>query len=577
MNAPVRRRAVAAIALAAASTAMLYGSAPALAASTTASGAVTAAVGPTVTRLDGADRYDVSANLSATTFSPGVPVAYVATGEKFPDALSGGPAGGVNGGPVLLVHSTSVPDSVASELARLKPRRIVVLGGTVSVSGSVETALAAYTSGSVTRLDGADRYDVSAAISASTFAPGVPVAYVATGEKFPDALSGGPAGGAHGGPVLLVRPTSVPDSVATELARLKPQRIVVLGGTVSVSGSVQTALGAYTTGAVTRLDGADRYDVSANLSATTFSPGVPVAYVATGEKFPDALSGGPAGGAHGGPVLLVRPTSVPDSVATELARLKPQRIVVLGGTVSVSGSVAARLASPTASADLPATGVPAGTRLKASGGLTISTAGTVVNGLDIAGCVDVRASNVVIKNTRIRCARTTTAVRVYDGVRNLVVVDSEIDGGGVVSAAVGFNDFTLQRVNIHNVVDGPRLGDRTRLLNSYVHDLVRTASSHNDAVQITGGTDIQIIGNTLDAYNAKSGDLMNAAIMIGSEFAPLRDLTITNNYLNGGNYTVNFRADTNAARVAASGNVFGPDHRYGEITRADIPGVQWRG
>jgi subtilisin family serine protease len=97
----------------------------------------------------------------------------------------------------------------------------------------------------VTRLAGADRYATSAAISRATYAPGVPVAYIATGLGFADALSGAPAAALQGGPLLLVRGTSIPSVVATELARLQPGRIVVLGGTSVVSAGVASALDAY--------------------------------------------------------------------------------------------------------------------------------------------------------------------------------------------------------------------------------------------------------------------------------------------------------------------------------------------
>ena len=79
----------------------------------------------------------------------------------------------------------------------------------------------------------------------ATFAPGVAVAYVATGVDFPDALSGSAAAGLRGGPVLLVCPSGVPAVVATELSRLKPAKIVILGGTGVVSAAVQSALAAY--------------------------------------------------------------------------------------------------------------------------------------------------------------------------------------------------------------------------------------------------------------------------------------------------------------------------------------------
>jgi putative cell wall-binding protein len=155
---------------------------------------------------------------------------------------------GKQGGPILLVPGTSIPSAIATELGRLKPARIVILGGTGVVSAGVATALDAYTTGTVTRLSGADRYATSAAISKASFSPGVPVAYIATGTGFADALSGAPVAGKQGGPILLVPGTSIPSAIATELGRLKPARIVILGGTGVVSAGVATALSFYTTG-----------------------------------------------------------------------------------------------------------------------------------------------------------------------------------------------------------------------------------------------------------------------------------------------------------------------------------------
>ena len=116
------------------------------------------------------------------------------------------------------------------------------------VSAGVPTLLAGYTSGSVTRLSGASRYDTSAAISAANFSANVPVVYIATGLGFPDALSGAPVAGIGGGPILLVPGTSIPAVIDTELKRLLPANIIILGGTGVVSTGVQTALQTYTSG-----------------------------------------------------------------------------------------------------------------------------------------------------------------------------------------------------------------------------------------------------------------------------------------------------------------------------------------
>jgi hypothetical protein len=113
-----------------------------------------------------------------------------------------------------------------------------VLGGTVG------STLASYTSGPVARLSGGDRYATAAAISAATFKPGVSVAYIANGGNFPDALAGAPVAGLEAGPLLLVARDAIPAATAAELSRLKPARIVILGGAGVVSDSVAALLGA---------------------------------------------------------------------------------------------------------------------------------------------------------------------------------------------------------------------------------------------------------------------------------------------------------------------------------------------
>ncbi len=191
-------------------------------------------------RLGGADRYATAVAVSAATYAPGVPVVYLASGAGFADALAGAAAAGMQNSPVLLVTKTAVPAVVIAELTRLQPARIVVLGGTGSVSDAVVSAARAYTSGTVTRLGGADRYATAVAVSAATYAPGVPVVYLASGAGFADALAGAAAAGMQNSPVLLVTKTAVPAVVIAELTRLQPARIVVLGGTGSVSDAVRT-------------------------------------------------------------------------------------------------------------------------------------------------------------------------------------------------------------------------------------------------------------------------------------------------------------------------------------------------
>ena len=295
-----------------------------------------------VSRIAGSDRYSTAARVSASQFAPGVPVAFIASGATFPDALSAAPVAATSGGPILLSSQNFLPGAVADELHRLKPKRIVVLGGTGAISSAVASKLAAFTSGSVTRIGGADRYATSAALSKSRFAPGAPVAYLTSGSKFPDALSAAPHAALSDGPILLAGGGDrLPSAIVDELKRLEPETIEIIGGGI-VGPHAHAQLDALIPGYSVSTNGRDRYETSALLS-DWFDYGVSVAYVANGMDFPDALAGGPVAGIGSGPVLLTDRYSLPNSVADALKRLRPDKIVILGGVGAVSAMVESQL------------------------------------------------------------------------------------------------------------------------------------------------------------------------------------------------------------------------------------------
>ena len=295
-----------------------------------------------IERLAGADRYATAALVSERTIVGPVSTVYVATGANYPDALTGGPAAARAGGPILLVTPSQVPAATRSEIQRLAPQRIVVLGGPNVVSESVRSQLAALAPGGATRLAGADRYETAARIARAAF-PSAPVAYIATGTDYPDALGGAAAAGVDGGPILLVRRDAVPAATRAELSRLRPARIVVLGGVNAISADVAAQLQPYAATPIARRAGIDRYETAVQVSRATFAANVPRVFIATGANFPDGLAGGPAAAISGGPLLLVRPDSLPASVRDELARLNPARVTILGGTTAVNESVRAQI------------------------------------------------------------------------------------------------------------------------------------------------------------------------------------------------------------------------------------------
>ncbi|MEO8468590.1 MAG: cell wall-binding repeat-containing protein [Chloroflexota bacterium] len=195
------------------------------------------------------------------------------------------------------------------------------------------------------RIAGLNRYSTAGAIAADAFQPGIDVVYVATGTAFADALAAAAVAGAKHAPVLLVAPTVIPAATTAAIARLQPNRIVVVGGTGAVSDVVLAALGASAPDGVQRIAGPDRFLTAAALSAATYPDGAPVAYVVPGFGFADAVSAAPAAARDGGPVLLTRAEALPDATAQELVRLAPSRVVIVGGTAVVGDSVLASISA----------------------------------------------------------------------------------------------------------------------------------------------------------------------------------------------------------------------------------------
>lgn len=298
-----------------------------------------------VERQFGADRYATAARVSLRAYqAQGSASAFIADGTAFPDALSAAAAAGRAGAPVLLTPPTVLRDSPRKELTRLGADRAYISGGPGAISSDVQRQIATITTAGVTRLAGADRYATAAAVSALW--PSAATVYLASGRDFPDALAGAAAAGAKDSPVLLARGSTLPDETASALARLRPSRIVVLGGSAVVSDDV-AAQAAAATGVATsvqRLAGIDRYSTAVAVSKATFpTAGVPAVYIASGVSFPDALAGAAAAGHRGGPVLLARQGGLSTAVLDEIRRLKPKRVILLGGPAVISDNAIAQL------------------------------------------------------------------------------------------------------------------------------------------------------------------------------------------------------------------------------------------
>ncbi|MBN1171339.1 MAG: right-handed parallel beta-helix repeat-containing protein [Micromonosporaceae bacterium] len=201
--------------------------------------------------------------------------------------------------------------------------------------------------------------------------------------------------------------------------------------------------------------------------------------------------------------------------------------------------------------DATTTGVPAGTPLTVVvGNVTVTTAGAVIDGQDIQGCVAVEAPNVTIRRSKITC-REFWAVRsfadTYTG-GGLLLEDVEIDCGKSNSTAVGSYGFVARRVNVHDCENGFDIGNTATVVDSYIHSPFEGVDGHTDGIQLSGGAHITISHNTILNPGGTSA--------IISHPANNSDVVISNNLLAGGAYTLYCPEET-SERFRVFDNRFG--------------------
>ncbi|WP_194830581.1 cell wall-binding repeat-containing protein [Laceyella tengchongensis] len=296
---------------------------------------------PSTKRLSGKDRYEVSANVYkeiSSIINTGTVV--LASGEAYADALSGGPLAYLEGGPVLLTARDSLPLSTKSILQKLKPQKAIILGGTDTVSTSVQNELNQLGIVTIERMDGADRFEVSAQIAEKMEYIDSGTAIVVNGLLYPDALSSSSVALDNGMPILQVTADTVPGAINNYLNKHDEiKNIVIVGGPGSVSDQVLTELKKSNRNVV-RIGGKDRYEVGINL-IKAFKLDVETLSFASGLDFPDAISGAPLAAYLSSPILLNLPNKLTESVTTFMSEKRGGivQLYLIGGESSISTEV----------------------------------------------------------------------------------------------------------------------------------------------------------------------------------------------------------------------------------------------
>lgn len=212
------------------------------------------------------------------------------------------------------------------------------------------------------------------------------------------------------------------------------------------------------------------------------------------------------------------------------------------------------------------------------GNLTVTVAGTVIDRMDITGCLDVQANNVTVTNSKIGSAGNCGDYTVRSfGRAGLHITDSEIVMGGFDGKGIAFDGYTLLRVKFTGGADCAHARNNVTIKDSYCrlgaggptgHP---STDPHYDGFQSDGGHDLVFDHNTvINPYQ------QNAAILMSTNTAPITNVFMRNNLVQGGGWTVYCGTSSGGlvrGTLVFSGNRVAPPWVYGPAAMCEGHGT----
>lgn len=280
-----------------------------------------------VVRLAGPDRIATAIAVSQDAWTADeASVVVLARSDAYMDALVGVPLAHNRKGPLLLTGRESLDPRVLTEIQRVLANgaTVHVLGGLSALSAGVASSLV--DAGFVAeRHGGDDRYATAIQVAQALGSP--TNVFLATGRNFSDALTAGAAAAKTGRALLLTDGDRLPPAV---------QQYLTNATAVAIGGPAARAVpGAQS------IVGEDRYGTGFNVAMEYFDD-PSVIGLATGQNFPDGLSGGAHIATHAGPLLITPGDNLHPGMAAIINELPATGTLYLyGGPVALSADVEA--------------------------------------------------------------------------------------------------------------------------------------------------------------------------------------------------------------------------------------------
>ena len=303
-----------------------------------------------ITELTGSDRYETAVKISKEGWKNGSDKVVIINGDVSIDGIISTPLATTYNAPILLVEKNNVPNSVKSELKRLNPRDVIIIGDENAISKTTANQIKSTVNASQTRLNGSNRYETSLLIAKEIDKNhDVEKVYItnANGGEV-DALTIAAKAGQDKQPIILTDKDSITDNTYKWLKSEDLQNAYFIGGPQMISTNVINKVNDITKDNVTnnRVYGADRHETNANVIKKFYTDDeLEAVLVAKSDVLVDALAAGPLAANLKSPILITPKTYVSAYHKDNLEAKSANKVYKIGGglTSKVMSSIASSL------------------------------------------------------------------------------------------------------------------------------------------------------------------------------------------------------------------------------------------
>jgi hypothetical protein len=288
-------------------------------------GVAPALAGPTLSSPVNLSSHIANAlSLSQKAFPNGAPAAVLSNINSYSDSLTASVLAGVCKGPLLPTSSPTLTADVATELKRLKPAFIYVVGLPSDIAHQVRTALqVAAPTVQIISITGSDRYQTSALVAREIQAKSGSVSgvVIAPGDGYAGALAATALAAAQGWPIILT-PAAGPFAPA---AKAVIEELGVTTG-IAIGTSIDPGVSGFTIaktiiGTISAGDTDGRYDACYKLAEYAVSKGW-ASYdrvgLVPGTDYPEGAVLAPYLARYKGVLLLSTAASLPAPTVTAM-------------------------------------------------------------------------------------------------------------------------------------------------------------------------------------------------------------------------------------------------------------------